>query len=341
MTVEVLGPLTQVLCCVDADEAGRPILSGWESEIGSRYFWGDHSDILSVWRYRPRASLPTPLVGALSRVHGLIPVREDERRAPMDLRKWNRGKRQTVDAGQADGLQNPPEVPIGGLRGHLRWAFGGLFLGMVLVGVVWFARSSDSSRLLKVSVGPATLEMQADNMEIRHEELLDSMYTNRFTRGGLMAWLASKQIFAAADPSLVEAIATEVCERLPGDNREERLRLGRDCAGKEVVAELRRRADNRMTPFHYIGDVVTIGVPEVRPPNGRAFACRDGVFWRRTVRLTNLKDNQKFVRVEVDAGHYPCAGGTAPQIQLSEEDAISLFGGPTRRIEEAEAIVVD
>ena len=123
------------------------------------------------------------------------------------------------------------------------------FCGMALMGIIWFAMSSDSSKLLTVSVGEATLEMQADNMEI--------------------------------------------------------------------------------------------GVPEARPPEGRAYACRDGLFWRRTVRLTNLDDDQRFVRVEVTAGHYPCVDPTAPQIQLSEADAASLFGGPTRRIERAEAIVVD
>lgn len=213
--------------------------------------------------------------------------------------------------------------------------------GMALMGIIclWFV-SADSSTL-KVSIGEATLEMQADNMEIKHEALLDSMYTNGFTRGGLMAWLASRQIFAAADPMLVEAIATEVCEPIPEDDRETRLRLGRDCARKEVVAELRRRADLRQIPFHYTGDIVRIGVPDTRPPQGEAFACRDGVFWRRTVRLTNLNDNQRFVLVEATAGHYPCVDPTAPQIQLSEEDAVSLFGGPTRKIEEAEAIVVD
>ncbi len=215
------------------------------------------------------------------------------------------------------------------------------FCGMVLMGIIWFAMSADSSTLLKVSVGEATLEMQADNMEINHEALLDSMYTNGFTRGGLMAWLAGKQIFAAVDPTLVEAIATEVCEPIPEDDRETRLRLGRDCASNEIVAELRRRADRRITPFHYIGDIVTIGVPEARPPQGRAYGCTDGLFWRRTVRLTNLNDDRRFVRVEVTAGHYPCIDPTAPQIQLSEADAVSLFGGPTRRIERAEAIVVD
>lgn len=216
-----------------------------------------------------------------------------------------------------------------------------MFCGMALMGVIWFAMSADNSKLLKVSIGDATLEMQADNMEIEHEVLLDSMYTNDFTRGGLMAWLASRQVFAAADPALVEAIATRVCEPIPEDDREARLRLGRECASRPVVAELRRRADHRETPFHYTGDIVRIGVPDARPPQGKAFACRDGVFWRRSVRLTNLNDNQRFVRVEVTAGHYPCVDPTAPQIQLSEEDAVSLFGGPTRRIERAEAIVVD
>ena len=214
------------------------------------------------------------------------------------------------------------------------------FCGMVLMGIIWFAMSRGSSRLLKVSIGEATLEMQADDMEIKHEELLDLTYTDSFARGGLMVWLASKQIFEAADPELVEAIATKVCAPIPEDDWEARLRLGRDCAGKPVVAELRRRADRRRTPFHYIGDIVTIGVPDTRPPQGGAYACRDGVFWRRSVRLTNLNDNQRFVEVEV-TGHYPCTDPTAPQIQLSEEDAVSLFGGPTRKIEQAEAIVLD
>ena len=215
-----------------------------------------------------------------------------------------------------------------------------VFCGMALMGIIWFAMSGGSSRQLKVSIGDATLEMQADDMEIKHEDLLDLTYEDSFARGGLMDWLASKQIFEATDPKLVEAIATKVCAPIPEDDWAARLRLGRDCASKPVVAELRRRADRRRVPFQYIGDIVTIGVPDTRPPQGRAYACRDGVFWRRTVRLTNLNDSQRFVSVDV-VGHYPCTDPTAPQIQLSEEDAVSLFGGPTRKIEQAEAIVVD
>ncbi len=213
-------------------------------------------------------------------------------------------------------------------------------LGMALMGGIWFAMSADNSKLLKVSIGDVTLEMQADNMEIEHEALLDSMYTNDFTRGGLMAWLGSRQIFAAADLALVEAIATQVCEPIPENDREARLRLGRECASKPVVAELRRRADRRATPFHYTADVVKFGVPNDRPPQGRAYACRNGVFWGRTVQLSSLDYNRRSVRVEV-TGHYPCVGPSVPHIQLSEEDAVSLVGGPTRRTEEALAIVVD
>ncbi len=211
---------------------------------------------------------------------------------------------------------------------------------MALMGIIWFAMANDSSRLLKVSIGEATLEMQADDMEIKHEELLELTYSDSFARGGLIDWLASKNIFEVANPQLVEAITNDVCEPIPEDDREERLRLGRDCANRPVVAELRRRADRRRTPFHYIGDIVTIGVPDLRPPPGRAYACRDGVFWRRHVRLTNLIDNARFINVEV-TGHYPCTDPTAPAIQLSEEDAVALFGGPTQKYEQAEAIVVD
>ena len=219
----------------------------------------------------------------------------------------------------------------------LKWNhFSSGFCGMALMGIIWFAMSADSSRLLKVSIGDAALEMQADNMEIKHEELLELTYTDDFARGGLMDWLASKLIFEAANPELIEAIATKVCAPIPEDDREARLRLGRACANAPVVAELRRRADRRRTPFHYIGDIVTIGVPDDRPLPGRANACRDGVFWRRDVRLTNLIDNQRFIDVAV-TGHYPCTDPTAPQIQLSAEDAVSLFGGPTQKYEQAEA----
>ena len=228
---------------------------------------------------------------------------------------------------------------------NLRNLFGwnhlySVITGMALMGVVWFFMSADNSKLLKVSIGEAALEMQADNMEIEHEALLDSMYMNNFTHGGLMEWLASRQIFAASDPALVEAIATHVCEPIPEDDRAARLRLGGECASKPVVAELRRRVDRREPPFHYAADVVRFGVPDDRPPQGRAYACRNGVFWRRTVQLSNLKDNRRFVRVDV-TGHYPCVGPSTPHIQLSEEDAVSLVGGPTRRTEEALAIVVD
>ncbi len=214
------------------------------------------------------------------------------------------------------------------------------FCGMVVVGIAWFVSSDDSSRQFKISFRGAALEMQAENMEVDHEALLDSMYTHEFSRGGLMAWLENKQIFASADPSLVESIANHVCGRIPEDDREERLRRGKECANEPVVAELRRLADSRDPPFHYAADVVKFGVPDDRPKPGTAYVCRNGIFWRKTVRLSNLDDSSRFVRVEV-AGHYPCVDPSAPQIQISEEDAVLLIGGPIRRTEEVLAIVVD
>ena len=211
--------------------------------------------------------------------------------------------------------------------------------GMVLMGIIWFAMSDDSSKQLKVSIGEAEIEMQADNMEIRHEELLELTYSDKFAHAGFMDWLARKQIFGAEDVRLVDAIVNDVCKPIPEEDREERLRVGRNCANVPVVAELRRRSDRRRPPFHYIGDIVTIGVPDDRLQKGRAAACTDGVFWRQTVRLTNLANSQRSVTVEV-SGHYPCADPSAPEIQLNEGDAVSLFGGSTRKYEQAEAIVV-
>ena len=216
-----------------------------------------------------------------------------------------------------------------------------ILVGMALMGIIWFGMSNANSKQLKISIGDASLEMQAENMEIRHEELLDMVYADNFARGGLIEWLANKQIFEVANPDIVDVIATKVCAPIPEDDWEMKLHFGRDCAEKPIVAELRRRADHRRVPFHYIGDIVTVGVPEnPRPSQGRAYACRDGIFWGKNVRLTNLNDNQRVVNVEV-IGYYACTDPTAPKIQLGEEDAIVLFEGPTRKIERAEAIVMN
>ena len=41
----------------------------------------------------------------------------------------------------------------------LKWNhFYSGFCGMALMGIIWFAMSDDSSRLLKISIGEATLE---------------------------------------------------------------------------------------------------------------------------------------------------------------------------------------
>ena len=183
--------------------------------------------------------------------------------------------------------------------------------------------------------------MQTENTEIKHEALLEPTYNNDCARAGLVQWLASKQTFRGSDAKLVNVIVNTVGQPSSEDDREASLGIDRECSEKPAVAELRRRADTRRSPFHFVGAKVrVVGVPDERPPRGRADACRDGEFWRRTVRLTYPGDSQRLIQVEF-TGHYPCTDPTAPDIQLTEEDAISLFGGPTRQFEEAVAAVVE
>ena len=217
-----------------------------------------------------------------------------------------------------------------------RTALLGFLGGALVVGAFWFATASDSERSLKIAVGDASIEMDASGMEIQHENVLQAMWDDSFAQAGLLDWLYGKDVLRALDHRLIE----KFCDPLPEGSREERLRAGRECADKRVVAELRDLSERRRLPFHYIGEVVTIGTPEDPPPKGRAFACRDGVFWREKVRLTNLQHSNRQVLVEA-RGHYPCTDPSAPKIQIGLEDAAALFGGPTNKIERAEAIIVE
>ena len=216
----------------------------------------------------------------------------------------------------------------------------GAVIGSALAWTICTLTSGASSQSFSVAFAGASVEIRAEGMEVKHEDLLNRIYGEDFARAGLLGWLERKDIFLVSDPNLVAGLV-EFCGDIPTKPLQARLESGRACAAKPVVAGLRDLSDRRLPPFHYIGEIVRIGVPEEadRPPDGRANACRNGTFWRREVELTNPV-NRKKITVEA-SGHYPCADPSTADIQLSEADALELFETPTQKYEQAIAVVVN
>ena len=164
-------------------------------------------------------------------------------------------------------------------------------------------------------------------------------------RVGLLAWLAGKGIYPPDDRRIVTAIEG-LCEAIPDSPLKEHLEKSEACAKLPVPAALRKLSEAREPPFHRSGVLVTIGVPGVeadRPNKGQAHTCFNGGWLDRMVKLTDLSERREVtVSAEYHYGRdLPCDDeGTVPTFQLSEEDAVTLLGLSTDKIERAIAKLV-
>ena len=220
----------------------------------------------------------------------------------------------------------------------------GLVLGFV-AGVLiclWWSGGAESMEIEVTGPNGTTLHLAVEGFTLDQQALLNAIYKDDFARDGLMGWLSDKQIFKTSDPSLADALNTELCEPIPPTPLSAQIEAARKCAELPVALRLRELADQRDTPFHYIGRIVQVGIPENemnRPPNSRANVCGEGGLHGRAVRLTNPLNNKS---IEVEAtGRYVCTGyDRVPDIQLNPTDAAAIFDGPRDEYQEAVAVVL-
>ena len=178
--------------------------------------------------------------------------------------------------------------------------------------------------------------------EIAHDKLLKDIFPQQFSKDGLMGWLADKNIFAFEDERLVKALNERLCEAIPEQPLDRKIKAAQDCANLPVATRLRELADKKWIPFHYVGVVVNVGVPERedQPQIGQASVCASSALRDERVELTNSRTGN---RIEVQAtGRYTCTGFTTyPDIQLNFEDAGKLFSEPLGKYQEAVAVVLN
>ena len=182
----------------------------------------------------------------------------------------------------------------------------------------------------------------ADSKGISHDELLKSIYSEETARDGLLSWLAEKDVFSMEDGRLADALNKRLCDPIPGEPVEERIKSAGECASKPVAENLRKLADNREVPFHYVGKHVDVGVQNDAPhspDNGEANVCGDSELFGRTLELTDEATGE---RIEVRATRtYTCEGyARYPGIQLNGKDAARLFQKPLDEYQRAIVVIL-
>ena len=210
--------------------------------------------------------------------------------------------------------------------------------GVVAVAITWMVKPSDVALTFP---GGGSLEMSA-GQPVAHDELLNDIFAQQFSRDGLMGWLADKDIFSFEDARLVEALNERLCDSIPEEPLDQKIKASQDCADRPVAAGLRQLVDQEHVPFHYVGISVNVWIParEHQPQIGRASVCEESEFRGKKVELTNPRTSNQ---IEVQAsGTSPCTGYTRfPDIQLRFENAERLFPGPLNEFQEAIAVVLN
>ena len=207
------------------------------------------------------------------------------------------------------------------------------------VAITWFVKPSAVELTF-----PGGVAMKMDGSQpIAHSELLEDIFSEKFSRDGFVGWLAEKDIYSIRDERLVDAINKRLCESIPEQPFEARIQAARACAEENVATSLRMLVARRQIPFHYVGTLVKVGIPslEDQPPVGRANVCAESDLLDKEVELTNHRNGRR-IEIEASWGRYPCTGyATFPDIQLNFDDAQELFPGALDEYQEAVAVILN
>lgn len=213
----------------------------------------------------------------------------------------------------------------------------GLVLGVAGFWMVGLASSPNPGQggLEVRGPGGSSIRFEYATEGVDYLKILEDMFRHALFRPGVEGWLREQhKIYPIESETVVTAIRTELCPGAEPTDWAERFEWRRVCAEKPTVSSLRGLADGRQVPFHYLGRLGTMGIPSspYTLPRGRANVCRNGPFHGKRLQVQNpLSDDA----VEVDAhGYYVCATDNFPDIQLSPDDASSLFSArPLARLE--------
>jgi hypothetical protein len=210
----------------------------------------------------------------------------------------------------------------------------------------WLARplvaGATDQKVAVVFPGGMKLNVETRKEGTDYGALLAQLFGDEFARLGTTAWLREKQrLYSTDSPELADLLNRQICDPIPEHPVDQRITKARECAEKPLVGSLRRLAQSRAVPFHYVGVEVQAGVqisPPHRPGGGRVNVCRTGPFVGQRLQVI---DPRTSVKVDVDAGGlYDCTIGEYPAIQLDPEDAGKLFGRPLAKLEKVIVVIL-
>jgi hypothetical protein len=234
------------------------------------------------------------------------------------------------------------------MKKHLPGFLGGLFLG-VLVAFLLRTPLNLTNTSLKITgpdgEGSLTLEMTGSGID--YKEVLEKLFSDTsFLKPAAIGWLEQQQkIYPIDSMNLVNAVATQLCEPIPEQSLWElRIQKERECEEKPVVKQLRELARTKAMPFHYVGKVGAMGVPEDpqnQPKEQNANVCLNGEYYAKKLQVGNTHNDEV---IEVQAfGSYVCTPAYRfPDIQLNPIDAKKLFKNiPLQKLQEVVIVPIE
>lgn len=197
---------------------------------------------------------------------------------------------------------------------------------LVGLGAGWGLSGTEAKRTdIRWSYGDAELVIDLEKDLADDETLLGKIFSREYSAAGAQNWLRQEQnLYHYTDPALAQ-------------------QLGNLTFDDPAARELRELRDRRQGPWAYQAQEVRIGVPErdYQPQPGHANVCESGIFFRNNIEV--FLPNQPERRILLEAsGRYSCPEGYRfPDIQLSRDDALRLFGyNNFSKYETAAAVVV-
>ena len=113
--------------------------------------------------------------------------------------------------------QLPGKLKMAASIWDCRWAAIGGFVVGLFVAVLFFSRG-DSRRSLRVTVptngGPVSIDLAAENDTMNQVDVLNQLFTDEFSKPGMLAWLANEGIHEIASPQLAAALVNH-CDPIP------------------------------------------------------------------------------------------------------------------------------
>ena len=219
------------------------------------------------------------------------------------------------------------------------------FIVIVVLLVILGMPDNPTSQNVNITFpGGFMLEMDVSQPEVAHSALLAQLFSEEFTRDGVLGWLGrEQQMFSISDIQLVTALEQNLCDPIPDSPLPERIEKAQECAARPVADGLRTLQVERRIPFHYVGIPVRVGVQadeEGRPAMGRANVCLESDLLGKQIELTDPISGSRITVLA--SGSYRCTGFSRyPDVQLGPDQARDLFISALLEYQDAVAVSLD